>query len=287
MKQKEKLKCPICSTKFIPRTFYPEEAVFSTSDGKKLSGFNGYISSTGVKPSEVILSSWISYCPNCNYVLKFVKEIVKKEKIQTQNTLVKDTAEKYNNYYFGFPFEDYSQHLTSVVQEVKDNLDSSLTNLNLSAFESMHEIKDTFKLLVRFYANLENYCNSQFEGDTDKDLEKKIKLLTLSPELEQSLLEINELREKTINGDYELNEGDRARINEVVVGFILSLIEKHVKPLIEGKEFRNRYQYVDIRDLNSEIKMFLKAYFSGIFSNGRATDLQVKTFLDQLLIIQK
>ncbi|MHA1885765.1 MAG: hypothetical protein ACW96S_11970, partial [Promethearchaeota archaeon] len=72
MKQKEKLKCPICSTKFIPRTFYPEEAVFSTSDGKKLSGFNGYISSTGVKPSEVILSSWISYCPNCNYVLKFV-----------------------------------------------------------------------------------------------------------------------------------------------------------------------------------------------------------------------
>jgi hypothetical protein len=208
---------------------------------------------------------------------------VKKEKIQVQNSLVKDIAEKYNNYYFGFPFEDYSQYLTNVILEVKNLLDSSLTNLNLSVFESMHEIKDTFKLLVRFYANLENYCNSQFEEDTDKDLVHKIKLLNLSSELETSLLELNEIRDKTINSDYELNEGDRARVNEVVVGFILSLIEKHVKPLIEGKEFQGKYKYVDIRDLNSEIKLFLKGYFSGIFSNGRATDIQVKTFIDQLV----
>ncbi|NVM38363.1 MAG: hypothetical protein HWN81_22400, partial [Candidatus Lokiarchaeota archaeon] len=104
MNKKEKLKCPLCNIKFIPRTFYPYEATFTSSDGKLLSGFNGYISSSGVKPSEVILGSWITYCPNCNYIMKFVKEIVKKEKITSQSVVAKDIKEKYNNYYFGFPF---------------------------------------------------------------------------------------------------------------------------------------------------------------------------------------
>ena len=284
MKQKEKLKCPVCNTKFIPRTFYPEEAIFSTSDGKKLSGFNGYISSRGVKPMEVILSSWITYCPSCNYVLKFVKEIVKKEKIQSQSALVKDIKEKYNNYYFGFPFEDYSQYLQNVAEKVKSTIESSLKNLNLSAFENMHEIKETFKLLVRFYANLENYCNSQFSEEIDKDLEDKIKLLDLSADLEKTLLELNEIRDKTIHSDYELSDDDKAKVNRAVTSFMLNRIEKHIKPLINGKKLKSKYNYVDIRDLNSEIKIYLNGYFRNIFNNGRAADDQIKTFLDQLLV---
>ena len=284
MKQKEKLKCPVCNTKFIPRTFYPEEAIFSTSDGKKLSGFNGYISSRGVKPMEVILSSWITYCPSCNYVLKFVKEIVKKEKIQSQSALVKDIKEKYNNYYFGFPFEDYSQYLQYISEKVKSTIETSLKNLNLSAFENMHEIKETFKLLVRFYANLENYCNSQFSEEIDKDLEDKIKLLDLSADLEKTLLELNEIRDKTIHSDYELSDDDKAKVNRAVTSFMLNRIEKHIKPLINGKKLKSKYNYVDIRDLNSEIKIYLNGYFRNIFNNGRAADDQIKTFLDQLLV---
>jgi hypothetical protein len=284
MTQKEKLKCPVCSNKFIPRTFYPEEAIFSTSDGRKLSGFNGYISSSGVKPTEVILSSWITYCPKCNYVLKFVKEIVKKEKIQAQSALAKDIKEKYNNYYFGFPFEDYSQYLKNAAGNVKATIESSLNELNLSAFESMHEIKDTFKLLVRFYANLENYCNSQFSTEEDKNLGEKIKLLELSADLEEILIELNEIKDKTIHSDYELSNSDKANVNRAVTGFMLDRIEKHVKPLIDSKKLKNKYSYVDIRDLNSEIKLYLNGYFSNMFNNGRATDEQVKIFLDQLLV---
>ncbi|MFX1324736.1 MAG: hypothetical protein ACFE8N_07260 [Promethearchaeota archaeon] len=284
MKQKEKLKCPVCSTKFIPRTFYPEEAIFSTPEGKKVSGFNGYIISSKVKPAEVILSSWITYCPSCNYVLKFVKEIVKKEKIQIQSTLVKDVKEKYNNYYFGFPFEDYTQYLTDVVEEVKENIKISLSDLNLAVFENMHDIKDPFKLLVRFYANLEKYCNSQFGEDSDKRLEEKIKLLKLSPDLEKILLELNEIRNKTINSDYELSVIDKENVTRAVTGFILNSIEKHIKPLIDATQLKKSYRYVDIRDVNSELKLFLSGYFNNIFSNGKATEIQVRTFLDQVLI---
>ena len=284
MKQKEKLKCPVCNAKFIPRTFYPEEAIFSTSDGKKLSGFNGYINSRGVKPVEVILSSWITYCPSCNYVLKFVKEIVKKEKIQAQLPIVKDIKEKYNNYYFGFPFEDYPQHLASVVEKVKAEIETSLKDLNLATFENMYEIKDAFKLLVRFYANLENYCNSQFSVNINKDLENKIKILELSVEMEEILLELKEVRDKAIHSDYELSENDKSKVNKAVVGFILNLVEKHIKPLIDSKKLKNKFNYVDIRDLNTEIKMYLNRYFSNIIKNGSSSDTQIRIYLDQLLV---
>lgn len=284
MKQKEKLKCPVCNTKFIPRTFYPEEAIFSISDGKKLSGFNGYISSRGVKPTEVILSSWITYCPSCNYVLKFVKEIVKKEKIQAQRPKVKEITEKYNSYYFGFPFEDYSQYLGMVVENVKNDIEDSLKDLNLTAFENIYEIKDAFKLLVRFYANLENYCNIQFSSEIDKDLANKIKSLELSVEMEEILLELNEIRDKAIHSDYELSEDDKSKVNKAIVGFILNLVEKHIKPLINSKKLKSKYNYLDIRDLNLELKMYLNGYFSNIIKNGSSTETHIRTYLDQLLL---
>ncbi len=284
MKQKEKLKCPVCTKKFIPRTFYPEEAMFSTSDGKKLSGFNGYINSSGVKPVEVILSSWITYCPYCNYMLKFVKEIVKKERIQSQSVLIKDITKKYNNYYFGFPFEDYSQYLSSVTVEIKSKIETSLIDLDLTTFENIYEIKDTFKLLIKFYANLEKYSNSQLPEETDRNLAQKIKLLKLPKDLEQILLELNEIRNKSINSDYELSEEDKTKVKGAINGFIFSLIEKHLKPIIDGKKLKTKYQYLDIRDLIAEIKIYLKNYFSIKFKTGRTADNEIISFLEQIMI---
>ncbi|KKN51619.1 hypothetical protein LCGC14_0620730 [marine sediment metagenome] len=284
MKRKEKLKCPVCTKKFIPRTFYPEEAMFSTSDGKKLSGFNGYINSSGVKPVEVILSSWITYCPYCNYMLKFVKEIVKKERIQSQSVLIKDITKKYNNYYFGFPFEDYSQYLSSVTVEIKSKIETSLIDLDLTTFENIYEIKDTFKLLIKFYANLEKYCNSQLHEETDRNLAHKIKLLKLPKDLEQILLELNEIRNKSINSDYELSEEDKTKVKGAINGFIFSLIEKHLKPIIDGKKLKTKYQYLDIRDLIAEIKIYLKNYFSIKFKTGRTADNEIISFLEQIMI---
>lgn len=284
MKKKEKLKCPLCNSKFIPRTFYPEEAIFSVANGKKLSGFNGYISSSGVKPTEVILGSWITYCPSCNYVMKFVKEIVKKEKIQSQTVISRDIKEKYNSYYFGFPFEDYSQYITEVAEKIKNNIEKSLKKLDLTVWESMYEIDDTFKLLVRFYANLENYCDSQLSPPNGKDLPTKIKLLNLSPNLEFTLLELNEVRIQTIHSAYELSDNDKDRINEVVISFTLNLIKKHIKPLIEEKKLKTNYMYADLRDLYSEIKAFISGYLTKIFINGKSNHNQIRTFLETLTV---
>ncbi len=283
MTKKEKLNCPLCNSKFIPRTFYPEEATFS-SEGKLLSGFNGYISSSGVKPTEVILSSWITYCPSCNYVMRFAKEVVKKEKIQANNLGNKDIKEKYNNYYFGFPFEDYSQHLSGITEKVKASIKKSLKGIDLNIWETMYEIEDEFKLLVRFYANLEKYCDAQLPNETDKDLSTKIKLLKLLPNLENLLLDLNEKRSQTIQGNYELSSSDKIQVNAAVVNFTLNLIEKHIKPVVDGKKLKTKYNYIDIKDLSSEIKIFLNRYLNGLFNHGKPANNQVRTFLDNLLI---
>ncbi|MFX1550703.1 MAG: hypothetical protein ACFFB9_10100 [Promethearchaeota archaeon] len=283
MNKKEKLNCPLCNNKFIPRTFYPEEATFS-SDGKLLSGFNGYISSSGVKPSEVILSSWITYCPNCNYLMKFVKEIVKKEKILSPSVNTKEIKEKYNNYYFGFPFEDYAQYLSGVSEEVKNTIRKSLKGVDLNIWENMYEIEDSFKLLVRFYANLEKYCDAQLPNESNKDLQKKIKLLKLSTDLENLLLELNEIRKQTIQGNLELSSGDKEKVNTAVVNFTLNLIEKHIRPVLDEKKLKTKYNYIDIKDLNNVIKVFLSGYLNGLFNHGKPANNQVRTFLDNLLI---
>ncbi|NVM37663.1 MAG: hypothetical protein HWN81_18870 [Candidatus Lokiarchaeota archaeon] len=216
--------------------------------------------------------------------MKFVKEIVKKEKITSQSVVAKDIKEKYNNYYFGFPFEDYSHYLTGVAEKVRVNIENSLKKLDLNIWESMYETNDTFKLLVRFYANLENYCNSQLETEKDKPLPNKIKLLKLSPVLENTLIELDDMRNQTIQGAYELSSEDKEKVNNTVVNFTLNLIEKHIKPLINGKKLKAKYNYVDLRDLNSEIKIFLNAYLNGIFNHGKSANTQIKTFLEQILI---
>ncbi|KKM19868.1 hypothetical protein LCGC14_1651230, partial [marine sediment metagenome] len=219
-----------------------------------------------------------------NYVMKFVKEIVKKEKIQSQTVISRDIKEKYNSYYFGFPFEDYSQYITEVAEKIKRNIENSLKKLDLTVWESMYEIDDTFKLLVRFYANLENYCDSQLSPPNGKDLPTKIKLLNLSPNLEFTLLELNEVRIQTIHSAYELSDNDKDRINEVVINFTLNLIKKHIKPLIEEKKLKTNYMYADLRDLYSEIKVFISGYLTKIFINGKSNHNQIRTFLETLTV---
>jgi len=192
MSDKQMINCPVCKIKFIPRTFYPNEAIFSTHDGKKLSGFNGYVSSRAIKPQEVILSSWVTYCPSCNYILRFVKEVVRKEKIIAQHATSKDVNEKYNSYYYGFPYGDYSQHLKEIVKKVKSKIEEELQDFGV--WENLYTIDDNFKFLVRFFATLENYCNSKLGMGNDKNMTNKIKRLKLPKEIEIPMLQLNNIK---------------------------------------------------------------------------------------------
>jgi hypothetical protein len=280
MSDKQMINCPVCKIEFIPRTFYPDEAIFSTHDGKKLSGFNGYVSSRAVKPQEVILSSWVTYCPSCNYILRFVKEVVRKEKIIAQHATSKDVNEKYNSYYYGFPYGDYSQHLKEIVNKVKSKVEEELQDF--SVWESLYTIDDNFKFLVRFFATLENYCNSKLGMGNDKNMTNKIKRLKLPKEIEIPMIQLNNIKDGIVKGDYELSGDDEENIEKILVNFVLHLIKKHIQPLIDKKQLEKGYQFIKFEDFEQQIKSFLGNYLYSNFNNDPSSNKQIRVFLSDL-----
>ncbi len=274
------INCPVCNMKFIPRTFYPDEAIFSTHDGKKLSGFNGYISSRTVKPQEVILSSWVTYCPSCNYILRFVKEIVRKEKIITQKATPKDINEKYDSYYYGFPYGDYSQHLKEIVNKVKSKVEEEFQDF--SVWKNLYTIDDNFKFLVRFFATLENYCDSKLGMGNDKNMTNKIKRLKLPKEIEIPMLQLNNIKDGIVKGDYELSGDDEENIDKILVNFVLHLIKKHIQPLIDKKQLEKGYQFIKFEDFEQQIKLFLGNYLYSNFNNDPSSYKKIRLFLSDL-----
>jgi hypothetical protein len=282
MTDNQMINCPVCQMKFIPRTFYPDEAVFSTHGGKKVSGFNGYISSETVKPQEVILSSWVTYCPSCNYILRFVKEIVRKEKLIIQNPPSQDINEKYNSYYYGFPYGDYSQHLKKLISELKDKIEEELEDLNFNAWENLYKIDDNFKFLVRFFANLENYCDSKLGMKSDKNMANKIKRLELPKDIEITLLQLHNIKDGIVRGDYELSGEDEENIDKILVNFVLYLIKKHVQPIIDKKQLEKGFKFITQEDFEVEIKSFLGNYLFSNFNNDPTSNKQIRLFLSDL-----
>jgi hypothetical protein len=285
--EKPMIKCPLCENQFIPRTFYPEDAIFSTPDQKKFSsGFNGYLAMGSIKPPEVILGTWVTYCPKCNYIMKFVKEIVRKEKVQTHNMKSIELAEKYNNYYFGFEYGDYSQYLREITERVSNEIEETLNDINMDNWENLYAIKDNFKFLVRFFTNLDNYCNKTLNLTKVYDMPNKIRKLNLPKEVELILLQLNNIKNQIVQGDYELSLEEEDMINGILVKFVFFLINSHIKPLVNEHQLENGYEFIRLSDLQAEIKIFLANYLYTTFNSDPKSSRQIKGFLDRVFEIQ-
>ncbi len=282
MKEKQLLKCPVCDNKFIPRTFYPEECIFSSPDGKKLdSGFNGYVN-MGRKPPETILSSWITFCPNCNYIMKFVKEIVRIEKIQTHGLKGTELTEKLNTYYFGFEFGDYSQYLKEIIMKIEKDIEDKLKDINMEIWENLYKIEDNFKFLVRFFNNLNDYCDKTLKVSINSDMPNKIKMLKLPKDVELSLLQLNNIKNAIVKGDYELSKEEEDMINNILVKFVFYLVDSHIKPLVNEDQLKNGFEFVSMEDLEEQIKIYLATYLYSTFNSNPNSSKQIKTYLEKV-----
>ena len=83
-KQETKLKCPSCGVEFIPISYdlisedepsHNDLAYQLKSD--KLPGFN-----MRIYPFTFISKYWITFCPECGYILRYVAEIGKKQLLE-------------------------------------------------------------------------------------------------------------------------------------------------------------------------------------------------------------
>ncbi|MHA1670724.1 MAG: hypothetical protein ACTSV5_09110 [Promethearchaeota archaeon] len=282
MKEKRLMKCPVCDNKFIPRTFYPEESIFSSPDGKKvISGFNGYVNMSG-KPPEVIVGSWITYCPKCNYIMKFVKEIVRKEKIQTHGMKGTELTEKLSTYYFGFEFGDYSQYLKEIIRKVEKDIKVKMKDINIEVWENLYTLNDNFKFLVRFFNNLKDYCDKTLKVNINSDMPNKIKKLQLPKDVELSLLQLNNIKNAIVKGDYDLSREEEDMISNILLKFVFYLVDSHIKPLVSEEQLKGGFEFISMKDLKDEIRIYLATYLYSTFNSDPNSSKQIKTFLEKV-----
>ena len=233
--KKAEVPCPICSHKFIPEAFHIERVIMDTRDdgsGTHIIGDRNVMEQLAIKPSNHIKKVWITNCPHCNYVLRFTAEVAKKELKEVEGPSFNEfgTNYTYNEYSYPKPYMDHLDYYIEAMTNIKADIVKSLKAFNIEEWGLLcrgfltEKSIDPFKFLIRFYANIENYCNSIVANFEDKDMHQKIKDSAFPQQLEDFLEETRKLRNKVVHESYELNDSDAELIKNAFLSFLSNLV---------------------------------------------------------------
>ncbi len=243
-----------------------------------------------VKPYSSIKGSWVTYCPDCGFIIKFAAEVGKKEILEEASLIKKLGAFKEfgNTYKYSFtpqekPYMDYLDYFIQKADNIKNKIKNALDEIDFVNWgnpyrEWKHNKNvDAFKFLVKFYSNLEDYCNAQVENYKTKDMPEKLVELNLPPDLEKLIQSIRALRNTIVHEAHELTEEEENIIETSYIQFIFYLVMKHLKPLALNKiEIEPDYNFIEVDKINHEIQSFLHLYLGTI--------LGIKDFYNKFLI---
>lgn len=302
MKQKrDKVKCPVCSSKFIPESFHFEKTSFDqvVTKGELIEFPNGK-HQLELRPFTSIKGSFVTYCPQCGYIIKFAAEIGRKEILEDPSLIkklgaIKEFGKVYK-YQFDSnekPYMDYSDYFIEKADNIKKSIKNALDEVNFdqwgSSYKKWKEDKsvDSFKFLIHFYSTLVDYLDSQVEDHNNKSVVEKIEVLNLPKNLEILTKNVGELRNKITHEVYELDEKEEELIESTFTQFMRFLIIKQLTPLNLNKiKIEREYDFIDINKINYEIQDFLHVYlgrllpikeFYNVFLTPLLEELGVKT----------
>lgn len=262
--KKAEVPCPICSHKFIPEAFHLERIIMDTRvDGKgtHIIGDRNVMNKMAIRPSNHIRKVWITNCPHCNYVLRFTAEVAKKELKELEGKKISSFNEFGTNYFYNLynypkPYIDYADYYNEAIANIKAEIKKSLETLNIDEWGLLcrgfltEKNIDPFKFLIRFYANLENYCNSAIDNPKEKDMHQKIKESDFPQQLEDNLDETRKLRNKVVHESYDLNQDDVELIKNAFLTFLHYLISTELAKLKLKSQVENlEYTFINKKGL--------------------------------------
>ena len=243
--QRAKLTCPICDQKFVPESFHIERVIMDTKEsvlGIKVVSEKNALDQTKVKPKNIVKKVWVTFCPNCGYTLKFIAEIAKKELTEKEGKTFfafdeYGTHYFYNLYSFPKPYMDYTDYFDETIEDIVSDIKDSLNNIQIEKLGSLSrgfytEKVDPFKSLIRFYANLKEYFISDIDQNSKElDLDHKMKESHFPKQLEESIKEIRDLRNKVVHDSYDLSEEDIELIKGAFQIFVYYLVSSELVKL--------------------------------------------------------
>lgn len=252
-----------------------------------------------IRPLTEIRNYWVTNCPNCSYILRFIRSAGVKE-IVDEPTGKGGSGEfneynriyKYNYYEHEKPYMDYNDYFEEITGEIKNKIVNAFNIIKIEDWRELcsnrrSKTLDGFKFMIRFISYLEKYCNSQIENTSDKEVDMpiKIKKLNFPEDLENSLIEINKIRNKAVHGTYELSPDDDIKIDDTFAQLLLNLIIKQIKPLnLKSIQIKEEYDFINPESVYMEIQSFLNKF---LLENFRVDDFYKKIWTPVLEIIKK
>jgi len=291
VQKREKVKCPVCSSKFIPESFHFEKTSFDQVESKgELVEFPKGSHQLEVKSFTSIRGSFVTYCPQCGYLIKFAAEIGRKEIVEEPSRIKKwgSFKEFGKSYKYKFssrekPYMDYSDYFIEKVDNIKKNIKNALDEANFAQWGSSYgkwkEDKsiDSFKFLIHFYSTLVDYLDSQIEDHNNKSTVQKIEELNLTKSLELLIKKVGKLRNKIAHEVYELTEEEEDLVERTFTQFMNYLVMKQLGPLnLDKIKIEPEYFFIDINKIKYEIQEFLHLYLGNV--------LPLKEFYNNFLI---
>lgn len=289
--KREKVKCPVCSLKFIPESFQFEKISFEQKESKgELIEFPDGKHQLELKPFTSIRGSFVTYCPECNYLIKFAAEIGRKEIVEDPSLIkkfsgIKEFGKIYKYQYDPLkkPYMDYSDYFIEKTDSIKKSIKIALDEVDLpnwsTSYNQWKENKtiDSFKFLIHFFTNLIEYLDSQIDDSDNKTVIQKIEELALSKNLEILVKQVRELRNKISHETYELSVEEEQLVENAFIQFVHYLIMEQLTPLnLDKIKIEKEYSFLDIKKINYEILRFLHLYLGSLF--------HIKNFYDEFLI---
>jgi len=284
---KKKIKCPICNFNFIPEGFDIELANFTHKQYGNPERKN-FFKNLKIRPLTEIHNYWITNCPNCKYIFRFIKSAEMKE-IVDEPTGEGGRIEfseynkiyKYNHYEYEKPYMDYNDYFIEKFNYIQEDIKKVLNEIKIAEWGNIYKdwdnnTIDSFKFLVRFISSLDLYYKSQFDNDVKKEMPDKIKELNFPEDLTESLIKINNIRNKAVHGGYELDEQDENTIDETFFQLMFNLVLKQLEKLnLNDIQIEKEYNFIDVNKIKLEIRGFLHMYLGG---NLRQKDSYNKFF---------
>jgi len=277
--KREKVKCPVCDFKFIPESFHFEKTSFDQieNEGELIEFPNGK-HQLELKPFTLIRGSFVTYCPQCKYLIKFVAEIGRKEVVEDPSLIKKLGAIKEfgNVYKYEYdpnekPYMDYSDYFLEKADNINKSIKNALDEVNLvqwtTSYNQWKENKsiDSFKFLIHFFSTLMDYLDSQVDDVDNKTVMQKIEDINLSKNLEILIKKVREVRNKIASEVYELSEEEEELVENSFTQFMRYLILKQLTPLnLNNINIEQDYNFIDINKINYEILRFLHLYLGNL-----------------------
>ncbi len=288
---KQKIKCPICNSEFIPESFNVEKLDIDQSlNLGEIYRSDETDSKSKIKPLTIMRRAWVTYCLDCNHAIRFAAEILRKEIVEKPSNSpnsgeFKESSNtyKYNIYTFKKPFMELIDYRIGVMDRIKNDIKTTLDELRISEWGAKYnawkneKTIDSFKFFTQFISNLDNHYKSIFKNDINKDMPEKIRELNLPKDLENLLLEVNRIRNKMIHNDYELKESDEIVIDDAYFNLMFYLISKALIALnLTSHTDESNASFIDIDYLSNELRTFLHIHLG--------ESLGLKKFYDPFLI---